>query len=143
VNFFHVSVPDIEVYSDCAVSKIYDNKGTTILNDRYIRHEYYGMCSPDIDPANPPPAADFGLSTTGGEAPLSVTFSDRSSNAVSWLWDFGDGEIPSNRMQPSPVHTYMTAGTYTVKLTVNGAGGSDSETATITVTDPRQIGAGH
>jgi len=43
VNFFHVSVPDIEVYSDCAVNKVYDNKGTAILNDRYIRHEYYGI----------------------------------------------------------------------------------------------------
>jgi len=53
VNFFHVSVPDIEVYSDCAVNKVYDKKGTTILRDRYIRHVYYGMCSPDTDRSNP------------------------------------------------------------------------------------------
>jgi PKD repeat protein len=137
VNFFHVSVPDIEVYSDCVRNVIYDKKGTTILSNRYIRHEYYGMCAPDIDPSNPSPAvAEFDVSTAAGEAPLTVSFSDKSSNAVSRLWDFGDGEIPQNRMQPSPVHTYMRAGTYTVKLFVNGAGGSDSETATITVTDP-------
>ena len=40
VNYFHVSVPDIEVYSDYGSDGIYDTKGTTIMDDRYIRHEY-------------------------------------------------------------------------------------------------------
>ncbi len=40
VNFFHVSVPDIEVYSDLPVGGGYDEKGTTVLSNRYIRHEY-------------------------------------------------------------------------------------------------------
>lgn len=40
VNYFHVSVPDIEVYSDYLQDNNYDNKGTTITSDRYIRHEY-------------------------------------------------------------------------------------------------------
>ncbi|MCD4681765.1 MAG: DUF3466 family protein, partial [Bacteroidales bacterium] len=40
VNFFHVSVPDIEVYSDYVSDGTYDKKGTTIMDDRYIRHEY-------------------------------------------------------------------------------------------------------
>ncbi|MEA3478947.1 MAG: hypothetical protein U9R60_12250 [Bacteroidota bacterium] len=40
VNFFHVSVPDIEVYSDLPNDGDYDQKGTTILSDRYIRHEF-------------------------------------------------------------------------------------------------------
>ena len=40
VNYFHVSVPDIEVYSDYLSDGVYDNKGTTIMDDRYIRHEY-------------------------------------------------------------------------------------------------------
>ena len=41
VNFFHVSVPDIEVYSDLPSDSTYDQKGTTIMDDRYIRHEYW------------------------------------------------------------------------------------------------------
>jgi len=41
VNFFHVSVPDIEVYSDYPKDDSYDKKGTTIMADRYIRHEYW------------------------------------------------------------------------------------------------------
>ena len=41
VNFFHVSVPDIEVYSDLPYDGTYDQKGTTIMDNRYIRHEYW------------------------------------------------------------------------------------------------------
>jgi len=41
VNFFHVSVPDIEVYSDLPAEDIYDQKGTTTLDNRYVRHEYH------------------------------------------------------------------------------------------------------
>ena len=41
VNFFHVSVPDIEVYSDLPNDATYDQQGTTIMADRYIRHEYW------------------------------------------------------------------------------------------------------
>lgn len=40
VNFFHVSVPDIEVYSDYPGDDICDQKGTTIMTNRYIRHLY-------------------------------------------------------------------------------------------------------
>ncbi len=98
------------------------------------------MCSPDSDPSNPSPAvAEFDVNTTTGEAPLTVSFSDNSSNAISWLWDFGDGEFSTER---SPVHTYQRATTYTVTLIVNGAGGSDSKTATIKVTEPMRDSSG-
>jgi hypothetical protein len=40
VNFFHVSVPDIEVYSALPDDGSYDQSGTCIMADRYIRHEY-------------------------------------------------------------------------------------------------------
>ena len=41
VNFFHVSVPDIDVCSDFPNDSTYDNKGVAITPNRYIRHEYY------------------------------------------------------------------------------------------------------
>ena len=41
VNYFHVSVPDIEVYSDLPDEGTYDQQGTTILDNRYIRCEYF------------------------------------------------------------------------------------------------------
>jgi len=40
VNFFHVSVPDIEVYSDFPNQGDYAQKGTTLLENRYIRQVY-------------------------------------------------------------------------------------------------------
>lgn len=40
VNFFHVSVPEIEVYSDYPNDDTYDQKGMMIMTDRYTRHEY-------------------------------------------------------------------------------------------------------
>jgi C-terminal processing protease CtpA/Prc len=41
VNFFHVSVPNIEIASDFPSDGIYNNQGTTVLDNRYIRHEYW------------------------------------------------------------------------------------------------------
>jgi len=41
VNYFHVSVPDIEVYSDFPDEGFYKEKGTTMLDNRYIRHEFW------------------------------------------------------------------------------------------------------
>ncbi len=40
VNFFHVSVPDIEVHSDFPNDGTYDQKGTTVLENRYVRQVY-------------------------------------------------------------------------------------------------------
>ncbi len=40
VNFFHVSVPDIEVYSGYPWNGSYMQKGTTIMADRYTRQQY-------------------------------------------------------------------------------------------------------
>ncbi len=44
---------------------------------------------------------------------LTVQFTNGSSNAVSYLWKFGDGDS-SNVTNPS--HTYTTSGTFTVTL---------------------------
>ena len=41
VNYFHVSVPTIEVYSDYPHDGTYDQYGTTTMDYRYIRHEYW------------------------------------------------------------------------------------------------------
>jgi hypothetical protein len=41
VNYFHVSVPDIEVYSDYPYDGTCDQHGTTTMDYRYVRHEYW------------------------------------------------------------------------------------------------------
>jgi hypothetical protein len=40
LDFFHVSVPDIEVFSEMPTNHSYDNKGTTTLGNRFIEHRY-------------------------------------------------------------------------------------------------------
>ena len=82
------------------------------------------------------PVANFTANVTAGDAPLTVQFNDTSiGSPTSWLWDFGDNTTSD---QQHPVHTYTTAGTYSVNLTVTNAAGSDSEVKTgcITVSDP-------
>jgi len=49
VNFFHVSVPSIEVYSDLLENGNYNRSGTTIMDDRYIRHEYQQLVNIETD----------------------------------------------------------------------------------------------
>lgn len=82
-----------------------------------------------------PPVADFGAEPLTGCAPLTVYFSDLSTgNITSWAWDFGDGATSNDQ---NPHHIYVSSGTYDIKLTVSGPGGTDSETKTsfITVKD--------
>ncbi len=74
----------------------------------------------------PPPVADFAGSPTSGAAPLTMNFTDLSTDATAWSWDFGDGGRSTDQ---NPSHTYDTVGTYTVALTVTGPGGAeDTET---------------
>ena len=73
------------------------------------------------------PVAAFSATPTSGPAPLSVTFSDASTNQpTNWAWDFqNDGSVDSTAQ--NPVFTYNTTGTYTVKLTASNGAGSDDE----------------
>ncbi|KQC04704.1 MAG: hypothetical protein APR53_02965 [Methanoculleus sp. SDB] len=82
------------------------------------------------------PVADFEAEPRSGEAPLTVRFTDTSTGYITHLaWDF-DNDGTTDSTDESPDHEYALSGTYTVKLTVTGPGGSDDEVKTdyITVT---------
>jgi PKD domain len=64
------------------------------------------------------PVADF--SFTANE--LEVTFTNNSSEAVSYSWDFGDNTSAST--DKSPKHTYAAKGKYVVTLTATGEEGT-------------------
>jgi len=75
------------------------------------------------------PKADFTFTVNGFKA----NFLDRSSgNPTSWSWNFGDGS-PLDSTQ-NPVHTYASAGSYTVVLTATNASGSNSKSDVVTIT---------
>jgi PKD repeat protein len=90
-----------------------------------------------IQPISATPAADFTGTPLSGYAPLMITFSDRSAGSVtSWAWDFNNDGIADSTIQ-NPIYNYATAGTYSVRLTVTGSGGTNSilKTNYITVND--------
>lgn len=83
----------------------------------------------------PPVVANFVATPLTGVAPLTVTFSNSSTGATDYLWDFGSG---ATLTVISPTYTYNQPGVYTVTLTASGPGGSDMLTRSnyITVTEP-------
>ena len=89
------------------------------------------------------PVTDFTANVTSGIVPLTVSFSDLSSQGtgaiVEWSWSFGDEETSDEQ---NPVHIYNEAGTFTVTLTVTDEFNlSDTETKVdyITVVEPAQV----
>jgi PKD repeat protein len=79
------------------------------------------------------PQASFTPSVTAGLAPLRVTFTNTSTNAVSYVWTFGDGTDSSTAT--SPVHTFDHGGPFIVTLVATGSlGDSTTVSATINVT---------
>jgi len=96
-----------------------------------------GGTTPPITP-NQSPTASFTANPTSGVAPLEVSFnasnsSDSDGTIINYQWDFKDG-YTGNGVTVN--HTFSSAGSYNVKLTVtDNEGATDSATKNITVTD--------
>jgi PKD repeat protein len=83
--------------------------GGPYTNTDYIPITFNGSGS--YDPANP----------------------NAGTSAVALTWNFGDGTSAAG---PTPVHTYSSAGTFTVSVTgITASGGSTTVTTTATITD--------
>lgn len=105
--------------------------------------DLYGVCTFEVEQTanawyavgvgevyNPVTEADFFTADTSGCAlPFTVNFSNESTNAITYEWDFGDGETST---EENPVHIYTEAGVYTVTLFADGG---DCGTDEITFTD--------
>ncbi len=76
------------------------------------------------------PIAKFSTNVTNGYVPLTVQFTDLSTNATGRMWNFGD---KASSILKNPTHTYRAAGVYTVNLTVSNAVGTNSILSTINV----------
>ncbi len=87
--------------------------------------------------------ANLAASPTSGSAALAVTFTNRSSGANYWVWNFGDGTILPDTTGGNVTHTYSTANFtgYTVIQTAYGPGGSSALTnaAYIVVTNATPV----
>ncbi len=76
------------------------------------------------------PTASFEYTMDGTLAPCKVSFINKSSDATSHNWDFGD---QSSSTEDNPIHEFVEGGNYPVSLTANGEGGENTFTQTITV----------
>ncbi len=78
------------------------------------------------------PVANFSGTPTSGTAPVTVAFTDSSTDSpTSWSWNFGD---TSTSTVQNPSHTYTASGTYTVALTATNANGNNTNTKTNYIT---------
>ncbi|MBL4654899.1 MAG: PKD domain-containing protein, partial [Bacteroidia bacterium] len=102
----------------------------------YGQFEDYGII---IQANTSPPIAEFSSDDTINCNGY-VQFTDQSLNVpTSWFWDFGDGNTDTVK---NPLHIYTTAGTYSVKLRVSSAFGTDSITKNNYVDITSTSGAG-
>lgn len=84
-----------------------------------------------------PPVASFSTLNTvticEGEG---ITFTNTSTNAATYLWDFGNGDISSDE---HPTAHYVSSGNYTITLTVTQGGLSNQSAQIINVTVVAQL----
>jgi len=91
---------------------------TTTSNCKYTIS--YGSCITSIGPNDPSISLTGDLETCNPTVGTTVQHSSNSTNAISWNWDFGDG---NSSTQENPSHTYTGYGSYQPILTTNYADG--------------------
>lgn len=95
-------------------------------------------CGDDEGEATPLPVASF----TSSPDELEVTFTNTSSDATIFEWEFGDtGSADDVSTEANPVFTYPADGTYTVTLRATGEGGTNATTMDVTVEETYIPGA--
>ncbi|MBW2643363.1 MAG: S8 family serine peptidase [Deltaproteobacteria bacterium] len=110
---------------------------TLVVNDGKI-DSLPSTISATIDEVNDPPVADAGPDQTAA-VDMAVSFDGSNSydpdGAITYEWNFGDDKTG---VGVNPTHEYLSAGKYTVTLTVTDDGSpvlTDADTAIVTVTE--------
>ena len=75
--------------------------------------------------------ANISATPTGGVKPLLVNFTNNSTGANSYVWDFGNGNSATTQL--APPQTYSVAGSYTIYLTATNGLCSDMDFVVINV----------
>lgn len=75
------------------------------------------------------PDAVFGYTIANPNQKL-IQFENGSTNAISYMWDFGDGDTST---AVNPNHLYKQDGTYNVRLTALGCNTNDTHDTSITL----------
>lgn len=87
----------------------------------------FTACKEEED--KPLPDASFSFTASGDGR--TIQFTNESTEALTYLWAFGDGQTST---EASPLHTYPDFGTFSISLTATGDGGTDEFTYNLVVT---------
>lgn len=79
---------------------------------------------------NPSPQASFTGTTSFTGAPATVVFSNTSTNANTYIWDYGDLSVSADT---NTTHIYTLPGSYSVMLVAHNNNGCANDTAIVTV----------
>lgn len=103
-------------------------------DDAYWKITLVHYDNPAQEPPIPGPKPVAGF--TASADVLTITFTNTSTGADSYSWDFGDGATSTLK---DPVHTYASTGVYTVKMTATNANGSATAQQDIIAAAPMSI----
>lgn len=79
----------------------------------------------------PPIVVEIGMTASTVMAPVNIDFEAQNfTDGASYFWDFGDGNTSSGTIAR---HTYLDAGTFTIKLTASRGDETEVSESTITV----------
>lgn len=103
-----------------------------------IRHDGFDDAlkefgTPGTRNSNRPPVIAVSLvdeARVGDSVQFDASETTDESDALTFMWDFGDGESGSG---PTPTHRYTSFGTYTVRLSVSDAEETSISETTITI----------
>ena len=142
-----ILVDDQETATDCgegANPDRPDTDGAPTSGTGVVGTDSVGTALPGTDaldekatPEPEPPRVRLSANRTAGEAPLTVSFeatnsSDPNGDIEEYRFTFGDGS--GTATGPTQVHTFDTAGVYTVTVTVvDSTGRQDTDTVTVEV----------
>ena len=90
---------------------------------------YHGTCTSIIKKTikvYPKVFSNFGITQDKTCLPIKASFSDSSSSAVKWLWNFGDGGTSNLK---NPVHIYTTLPDSAITLTITDPLGCQSKSS--------------
>lgn len=120
------SFVNASVWSDLAAGWYY----ATVTVDGCSRYDSIEVVIEDgpqaIGSANP----------SSGTAPLDVTFTNSSTNASNYFWDFGNTNTANVGDLSDQNQTYTDPGTYTIMLVANSSNCSDTTYLTVIVEEP-------
>lgn len=77
--------------------------------------------------------ASISVNPVSGYSPLTVSFTNNSTNATTYLWDFGNGNVANTQTVTDQI--YNNSGVYTAYLTVTNGVCMDIDSVTITVSE--------